>query len=1307
MGRAAPFAYTAAGRIAGPLTDSAPPCDAGEAARRATMDTSAAESCTWINPILDRVFRENAHHDFRAALSNLFRAELEGLRAVLLGNFMRYAVLRECAIGRRPPHVISVRRLPSRPCARKEGCTINQPATGAAQPGQPAPASCTRTEEAGAMDAPGLAEQPTVGGLIVELYYDGAMAVVIDVETVLGLVGSYFLRVSALKGQILLKLDATEPSRYTVAFIEEPSYRIEVVPMLGGRIIARQAPLIEKCIRSLFLNRYTLPNAVSWKVHLGDVALTQPIVEHLPDHIPHIAGQPVADIPEDRTDIHSWVPLSNNSGKTLCCLLCGGSISDLYCVCAYCSLQVHPRCSDTDANTRRCPAKFKALRAHMDGADQSTAPSGGCESSISAAPVPLLVLPAQDRSRFPHGTVPYVGRLVVRVLRATNLPSMDVINQSSDPFCVLSLGAQQRATRCIDRTLNPEWNECFQLDINLASADAANTANADEHDSTSSAQKSPPVLRHGGDDDNVVGHVGYLAAASWMQQKAIFSNVLRLTLFDQDRIKSNDFLGECVVYLADLMMDELHEKSYTLRARNDDAIVAHGSITLQLSLKLDVSRIGWQYEQLLAIQNRSSSLQTQFLTVDDMDYALPGSSDMVWIPPQSDRRESNSGSIFERRHSWIETAEAFFRAETAFVDDLAFGVAHYTDPLLQPEPRVLLEPQSVHLLEQYASIAAFVRNTYREPLALLRDADANIAQMNWLTPEYFDLYSNYCRAYADAVYVLQHTLAAQPDLRALCDRAREEPTGRGRPLGAFLLLPIERQRAYEQLLRDWLGNNRPTSPMYDLLHKKHVDLVKMQGQATSIVRSAQQLHAFQLLWHRMQPESRQTHAALLADGRDHYLLHRAVFTRAESKEPMALFLLNNALLLGKFLTVPVGAQQDAVQQLDRALADSADISDARDGPYLLQLARAWPLQPPLRVSCDSSSTEISILGEGDPAPCTLLAETRETASAWTALLGGQGARCQTQPHQGGLDAQRSDLLRPVPSPSNETHRTPKGDGPPSGRGLEQRSAGQQSVPALTVNRPDADALNVQSDNASEPGSISGASTPSVYSATSEKSSTPESIKEIEDSRNNLADELLEISLKLLQSQPRGQSVLKSGASNCDDPAGGSSSVDYDPDRASVQRQRLLARQTELCDLIERYTNDLVRLRHDRRASVNASPAPKPGEMADQAKFRANFNLSPDDAFLSAAWCHLRKNSCRFGLLYISKRSIYYKAKRLMRSTLKQVIAMSEIKELKCRHDTIVIGTAGGVQYEINSFASPLECAEIQAIATLALQPWRQ
>ncbi|KFV04580.1 Multiple C2 and transmembrane domain-containing protein 1, partial [Pterocles gutturalis] len=58
-----------------------------------------------------------------------------------------------------------------------------------------------------------------------------------------------------------------------------------------------------------------------------------------------------------------------------------------------------------------------------------------------------------------------VGFLQVKVIRAEALMAADVTGKDSDPFCVVELNNDRLLTHTIYKNLNPEWNKIFTFNI--------------------------------------------------------------------------------------------------------------------------------------------------------------------------------------------------------------------------------------------------------------------------------------------------------------------------------------------------------------------------------------------------------------------------------------------------------------------------------------------------------------------------------------------------------------------------------------------------------------------------------------------------------------------------------------------------------------------------------------------------------------------------------------------------------------------------------------------------------------------------
>ncbi|XP_006657731.1 GTPase activating protein 1-like [Oryza brachyantha] len=58
-----------------------------------------------------------------------------------------------------------------------------------------------------------------------------------------------------------------------------------------------------------------------------------------------------------------------------------------------------------------------------------------------------------------------IGKLNVRVMRASNLVIADPLTKTSDPYVVLSYGSQKVKTSVQKKNMNPVWNEVLQLSV--------------------------------------------------------------------------------------------------------------------------------------------------------------------------------------------------------------------------------------------------------------------------------------------------------------------------------------------------------------------------------------------------------------------------------------------------------------------------------------------------------------------------------------------------------------------------------------------------------------------------------------------------------------------------------------------------------------------------------------------------------------------------------------------------------------------------------------------------------------------------
>jgi len=60
------------------------------------------------------------------------------------------------------------------------------------------------------------------------------------------------------------------------------------------------------------------------------------------------------------------------------------------------------------------------------------------------------------------GAVLFIGVIEVRLISAQDLIKADTLGLS-DPYCILSIGNQTFKSKCLKRTLNPQWNEKFMF----------------------------------------------------------------------------------------------------------------------------------------------------------------------------------------------------------------------------------------------------------------------------------------------------------------------------------------------------------------------------------------------------------------------------------------------------------------------------------------------------------------------------------------------------------------------------------------------------------------------------------------------------------------------------------------------------------------------------------------------------------------------------------------------------------------------------------------------------------------------------
>lgn len=141
------------------------------------------------------------------------------------------------------------------------------------------------------------------------------------------------------------------------------------------------------------------------------------------------------------------------------------------------------------------------------------------------------------------GMVEFVGLIKVNVVRGTNLAVRDIV--TSDPYVILSLGNQSMKTRVIKNNLNPVWNERLMLSI-------------PEH--------IPP---------------------------------LKLIVYDKDKFKTDDFMGEAEIDIQPLVSAAKASECSSIseptqlgkwKASKENTLVKDGVITLEDGrVKQDIS----------------------------------------------------------------------------------------------------------------------------------------------------------------------------------------------------------------------------------------------------------------------------------------------------------------------------------------------------------------------------------------------------------------------------------------------------------------------------------------------------------------------------------------------------------------------------------------------------------------------------------------------------------------------------------------------------------------------------------------------
>ncbi len=98
--------------------------------------------------------------------------------------------------------------------------------------------------------------------LALDFSFVGNFSITAEVETIVGLVGVFTISIRAIRGRCVLKMPCDMPGTYCFAFIEDPEVRLDVRVLLGGQELTGVGFLIDRALRSVIRERYTLPNVV-------------------------------------------------------------------------------------------------------------------------------------------------------------------------------------------------------------------------------------------------------------------------------------------------------------------------------------------------------------------------------------------------------------------------------------------------------------------------------------------------------------------------------------------------------------------------------------------------------------------------------------------------------------------------------------------------------------------------------------------------------------------------------------------------------------------------------------------------------------------------------------------------------------------------------------------------------------------------------------------------------------------------------------------------------------------------------------
>ncbi|KJE91986.1 hypothetical protein CAOG_03028 [Capsaspora owczarzaki ATCC 30864] len=561
----------------------------------------------------------------RARLTDLLVGQFDSIRSMLIGKFMRQVALCDLRVVHALPLVSAIKVLPA------DGQTAPSGPAGASEPNA----------------------RVLAGNLLVDFQMACEITLLIEVETILGVVGRFSITLLRLSGRLFLKLSGKDDSQFGVAFFNEPQLVMSVVALLNGEEMRFIAAQLENAINRQVKERLTMPHLTMIRGSLAEwllgpfahashsqggdsdlvgeaAAKTRSILfsaeagamprtgalaatttttttttttmatstssspvravtqsgegvsaassvlsaatttttttvtnaqnsqasgashgalvtaagVYAASHsqaasrttsgiadastkpsnrpgIPPVSGTDVIDSTVSGAELpHEW--LAHTFGfETVYCNRCAFVVSDRAFVCRFCSYVCHKRCiGKLVGRDVHCCSKLVI-------APDWSAATGTHLSAVTPAQAAAAV-GASDARGAMNGS--FVGFLSVRVVSGQGLAAKDM-NGLSDPYCLVSFESHQFKTKRILETLNPVWDETFEF----------------------------PIL---------CGE----------------SSLLRVTVFDWDKLSRDDFLGFVVIDITTLVPESKHQELFVLRQRSSDDEIS-GSVTLEMLVR--------------------------------------------------------------------------------------------------------------------------------------------------------------------------------------------------------------------------------------------------------------------------------------------------------------------------------------------------------------------------------------------------------------------------------------------------------------------------------------------------------------------------------------------------------------------------------------------------------------------------------------------------------------------------------------------------------------------------------------------------